>query len=229
MGPTWSPDGTQIAFSSERPEDTGSEIYIMNADGSNQHKLISLPDTEEDDIDWGKLVGGPISSPTFSPTPTNTPLFSPTPSATPEFTPTPSNTPQYSPTPSATPVNTNTPTPTNTSTPIPINTSTPTPTMSLTPTPTLQVSNTVTPTFVQGNICGKADSDNDGVFKLIDFAAYAIIYGSDENSCSDVNVDYGACGGRDVDRDGDLDLTDFGGENIGFAQRYFPKSSCALD
>jgi pimeloyl-ACP methyl ester carboxylesterase len=34
---TWSPDGTQIAFASER--DGNFEIYVMNADGSNQQRL----------------------------------------------------------------------------------------------------------------------------------------------------------------------------------------------
>jgi len=33
----WSPDGTQIAFASER--DGNDDIYIMNADGSNEQRL----------------------------------------------------------------------------------------------------------------------------------------------------------------------------------------------
>jgi TolB protein len=37
--PTWSPDGSQIAFLTDR---TGQwEIWIMNADGSNQHPLVT--------------------------------------------------------------------------------------------------------------------------------------------------------------------------------------------
>jgi TolB protein len=37
--PTWSPDGTQIAFLTDR---TGQwEIWLMNADGSNQQPLLS--------------------------------------------------------------------------------------------------------------------------------------------------------------------------------------------
>jgi Tol biopolymer transport system component len=36
--PTWSPDGSQIAFLTDR---TGQwEIWVMNADGSNQRSLL---------------------------------------------------------------------------------------------------------------------------------------------------------------------------------------------
>ena len=38
-GPTWSPDGKQIAFSSNRDPDGKARIWVMNADGSNQRKL----------------------------------------------------------------------------------------------------------------------------------------------------------------------------------------------
>ena len=38
--PAWSPDGTKIAFTSDR--DASGEIYVMNADGSNQTRLTSL-------------------------------------------------------------------------------------------------------------------------------------------------------------------------------------------
>ena len=38
---SWSPDGTKIAFASDR--DGNGEIYVMNADGSNQTRLTSDP------------------------------------------------------------------------------------------------------------------------------------------------------------------------------------------
>lgn len=37
QGPSWSPDGSQIAFGSQRSN--GFHIYIMNANGSNQTKI----------------------------------------------------------------------------------------------------------------------------------------------------------------------------------------------
>ena len=40
--PSWSPDGTRIAFMSRR--DGNNEIYVMDADGGNQQKLTNNPD-----------------------------------------------------------------------------------------------------------------------------------------------------------------------------------------
>lgn len=44
--PSWSPDGRKIAFVSER--DGNSEIYMMNADGSDVTRL-----TDHSADDWG--------------------------------------------------------------------------------------------------------------------------------------------------------------------------------
>jgi Tol biopolymer transport system component len=59
VAPTFSPDGSKIAFSSARDDDYNDgnffnfEIYVMNADGSGQTRL-----TNNDDLDW---------TPAFSP------------------------------------------------------------------------------------------------------------------------------------------------------------------
>ena len=37
--PAWSPDGSKIAFESDR--DGNYEIYVMNADGTAQHNLTN--------------------------------------------------------------------------------------------------------------------------------------------------------------------------------------------
>ncbi len=41
MVPSFSPDGSKIAFTSDR--DGNNEIYIMNADGSEQTRLTNNP------------------------------------------------------------------------------------------------------------------------------------------------------------------------------------------
>ncbi len=41
FGPAWSPDGSRIAFSSDR--DGNFEVYVMNADGSGQTRLTDNP------------------------------------------------------------------------------------------------------------------------------------------------------------------------------------------
>ena len=42
--PTWSPDGSKIAFASSRGRDFGSDIYVMNADGTSPVNLTELPE-----------------------------------------------------------------------------------------------------------------------------------------------------------------------------------------
>jgi Tol biopolymer transport system component len=63
-GPAWSPDGTRIAFASNR--DTGapfdSEIYIMNADGTDQQRIAATAGFEWG-IDWRPEVR-PAEGPT---------------------------------------------------------------------------------------------------------------------------------------------------------------------
>lgn len=41
--PRWSPDGTLIAFVSDRHETGRMEVYIMSADGSNAHRVTNSP------------------------------------------------------------------------------------------------------------------------------------------------------------------------------------------
>ena len=51
--PAWSPDGTKVAFTSQRDGVFDNEIYLMNADGSGQVRLTNS----------GPFVGGPTWSP----------------------------------------------------------------------------------------------------------------------------------------------------------------------
>ncbi len=47
--PHWSPDGSKILFLSGRGTDGVHDLFIMNADGSQQRRLLSWPDSYE----WG--------------------------------------------------------------------------------------------------------------------------------------------------------------------------------
>jgi Tol biopolymer transport system component len=47
--PSWSPDGTKIAYEKVNPSTGGSQIYIMNADGSSQH-MITTTDLNTQDL-----------------------------------------------------------------------------------------------------------------------------------------------------------------------------------
>ncbi len=42
--PEWSPDGTRIAFITDR--DGNDEVYVMGADGSNPTRLTNTPEHE---------------------------------------------------------------------------------------------------------------------------------------------------------------------------------------
>jgi TolB protein len=48
-GPTWSPDGSLIAFSSNR--EGPSRIYVMTAFGTDQRRLLVLPG-QQSDPEW---------------------------------------------------------------------------------------------------------------------------------------------------------------------------------
>jgi Tol biopolymer transport system component len=54
MDPVWSPDGKKIAFTSERDEGHWN-IYIMNADGSNQNRLTEDPSIYRNQPTWSPL------------------------------------------------------------------------------------------------------------------------------------------------------------------------------
>jgi Tol biopolymer transport system component len=50
--PAWSPDGSQIAFRSER--DGNGEIYVMDADGSDETNLTRHRANDRDP-NWGVI------------------------------------------------------------------------------------------------------------------------------------------------------------------------------
>jgi Tol biopolymer transport system component len=52
-GPAWSPDGQKIAFESDRDVPGGSaDLYVMNADGNDQHKLTNSAGVSEVSAAW---------------------------------------------------------------------------------------------------------------------------------------------------------------------------------
>jgi Tol biopolymer transport system component len=50
--PDWSPDGTQIAFATNRETDAGFQMYVMNADGSNQARLGEIQPGDNSHASW---------------------------------------------------------------------------------------------------------------------------------------------------------------------------------
>lgn len=44
--PTWSPDGTKIVFTTYRTG--GGEVFVMNADGSQQRNVSNRPDAADE-------------------------------------------------------------------------------------------------------------------------------------------------------------------------------------
>ena len=53
FGPAWSPDGNKIVFWSDRNSLANPEIYVMNADGSNQIRLTNNPAEDRDPV-WSR-------------------------------------------------------------------------------------------------------------------------------------------------------------------------------
>jgi TolB protein len=45
--PSWSPDGKKIAYTSSGPYPKGSDIYIIDANGSNIINLTDTPDIDD--------------------------------------------------------------------------------------------------------------------------------------------------------------------------------------
>ena len=50
--PSWSPDGSQIAFTSWSRESFPAEIYVMNADGTNQTNITNHVSTHDQNPSW---------------------------------------------------------------------------------------------------------------------------------------------------------------------------------
>ncbi len=52
-GPTWSPDGSRIAYADEYGTMAWeADIFVMDADGTNRRRLVSKPDTFDYSVDW---------------------------------------------------------------------------------------------------------------------------------------------------------------------------------
>jgi hypothetical protein len=52
QGPDWSADGTQIVFSRQQ---SATQLYAMNADGTNQHRVLAIDGGNSIDASWQPL------------------------------------------------------------------------------------------------------------------------------------------------------------------------------
>jgi TolB protein len=52
VSPAWAPDGSKIVFASDRESPARPVIYVMNGDGSDQHRLTAIPGSYEDSPNW---------------------------------------------------------------------------------------------------------------------------------------------------------------------------------
>jgi Tol biopolymer transport system component len=59
-GPAWSPDGKEIAFLSVTSDTTDRPVMVMNADGSDAHRLMTAPSV--DFVPGWQPLGGPAAS-----------------------------------------------------------------------------------------------------------------------------------------------------------------------
>jgi Tol biopolymer transport system component len=53
LGPSWSPDGTQIVFTRYVSPNGSFELFTMDADGSDKAELTPTTFTEQNEADWG--------------------------------------------------------------------------------------------------------------------------------------------------------------------------------
>src|SRR5207249_3623353 len=66
-GPAWSPDGRQIAFLSFPTDPNDRPVMVMNADGSNAHRVIAGPSIDFVPA-WQPVGVAAVPSPSSGPT-----------------------------------------------------------------------------------------------------------------------------------------------------------------